>query len=131
MTVVVEPIAVNVGDPVATAAWDCKHLGMQVARKGDPPASMYFLADATGRVILEIYNALPNDVPDYATMKPLVLHIAFASENAQADFDRLVTAGASPESGGVGQNADGDYMAMLRDPWGLALQLCQRAEPLS
>jgi hypothetical protein len=24
----------------------------------------------------------------------------------------------------------GDHMAMLRDPWGLALQLCQRAESM-
>ena len=130
MVITVEHIAVNVEDPVAMASWYCEHLGMQVVRKGDPPANMHFLADATGRVILEIYNALPNDVPDYATMKPLVLHIAFASESAQSDFDRLVAAGARAESDGVGQNADGDHMAMLRDPWGLTLQLCQRVEPL-
>ena len=130
MAVTVEHIAVNVEDPVAMASWYCEHLGMKVVRQGDPPAQMHFLADATGRVILEIYNALPNDVPDYGSMKPLVLHIAFASQDAQADFDRLVAAGARPESDGVGMNADGDHMAMLRDPWGLTVQLCQRAEPL-
>ncbi len=130
MAVTVEHIAVNVADPVAMASWYCEHLGMQVVRQGDPPANMHFLADASGRVILEIYNALPDDVPDYGAMKPLVLHIAFASQDAEADFERLVAAGALAVSDGVGVNGDGDHMAMLRDPWGLTLQLCQRVTPM-
>jgi glyoxylase I family protein len=130
MAVTVEHIAVNVADPVAMASWYCEHLGMQVVRQGDPPASMHFLADASGRVILEIYNALPDDVPDYGSMKPLVLHIAFASQDAEADFERLVAAGALAVSDGVGVNADGDHMAMLRDPWGMTVQLCQRVVPM-
>ncbi|MFM2295756.1 MAG: hypothetical protein RLZZ350_2169, partial [Verrucomicrobiota bacterium] len=38
---------------------------------------------------------------------------------------KLLQAGATAE-GEVSSNADGDQLAMLRDPWGLALQLIKR-----
>lgn len=124
-----EHAAVNVADPEAMAAWYGEHLGVTVVRKGEPPALMHFLADAGGRVFLEIYRALPDQVPDYVSMHPLVLHLAFATDDASATLDRLVAAGATA-LGPAAPNAQGDTMAMLRDPWGLALQLCQRAEPM-
>ena len=127
---VFEHLAVNVDDPVAMAEWYCAHLGMSVARRGEAPDHMHFLADASGRLVLEIYRALPDQVPDYGDMHPLLLHIAFATEDAAADVERLVAAGCTA-LGGVRVNDAGDHMAMLRDPWGLALQLCQRAEPMS
>ena len=130
MALQVEHFAVNVEDPVAMAAWYSDHLEMKVLRSGGPPANTHFLADGSGRLMLEIYRALPDEVPDYAAMNPLLLHIAFASDDAQTDHDRLVAAGATV-LGGVGENAAGDRMAMLRDPWGLALQLCQRIGPMA
>ncbi len=75
------------------------------------------------------HRALPDEVPDYAAMNPLVLHLAFATQDAQATMEKLVAAGASA-LGDVRVTPAGDHMAMLRDPWGLALQLCQRAEPM-
>ena len=125
----VEHLAINVADPEGMATWYGEHLGMSVARKGDPPDLMHFLADSGGRVILEIYRALPDEVPDYAAMNPLILHLAFATENTQATLETLVAAGATA-LGEVRVTPAGDHMAMLRDPWGLAIQLCQRAEPL-
>ena len=125
-----EHAAVNVADPVAMAAWYCEHLGMSVARKGAAPDHMHFLADASGRLVLEIYRALPDQVPAYGDMHPLLLHIAFATQDAEADVQRLVAAGATA-LGPVRSNDAGDRMAMLRDPWGLALQLCQRAVPMT
>lgn len=125
----VEHFAINVADPVAMAAWYCEHLNMQVVRQGDAPDHTHFLADASGRMMLEIYHALPDQVPDYAAMHPLVLHLAFATENAQATHDHLLAAGATA-MGGVGAKPSGDQMAMLRDPWGLVIQLCQRQTPL-
>ena len=124
-----EHLAVNVDDPVGMAAWYCTHLGMTVARKGEAPDHMHFLADASGRLVFEIYRALPDQVPDYGSMPPLVLHIAFASDDAETDVQRLVAAGCTA-LGGVRVNDAGDHMAMLRDPWGLSLQLCQRSEPM-
>ena len=125
-----EHLAVNVDDPVAMADWYCRHLGMSVARQGQAPDHMHFLADASGRLVLEIYRAVPDQVPDYGAMHPLLLHIAFATDDARGEVERLVEAGCTA-LGGVRVNADGDHMARLRDPWGLALQLCQRAEPMA
>lgn len=125
-----EHFAINVADPVAMAEWYCLHLGMQVVRRGASPGNMHFLADAAGTVVAEIYNALPDQVPDYAGMHPLLLHLAFDVEDAQIVHDQLVAAGATSASGGITINDAGDRMAMLRDPWGFCVQLCQRVEPM-
>ena len=120
-----EHFALNVADPVAVADWYCVHLAMSIIRKGDPPVHMHFLADATGRTVLELYNNPPELVPSYAAMNPLVLHLAFVTENIRAAHQRLVAAGASA-LGEISQNPSGDYLAFLRDPWGLTVQLVQR-----
>jgi glyoxylase I family protein len=121
-----EHVAVNVADPVAVAAWYCEHLGMRVVRQGEAPVHMHFLADAGGRVVLEIYCSPPALVPDYTAQDPQVLHLAFAAADVAAARQRLLTAGATAFSG-ITTTAAGDLLAMLRDPWGLALQLTQRA----
>jgi len=123
-----EHVALLVADPVAVAAWYVEHLGMHVVRTGDAPGHARFLADAEGASVLEIYGGT-QPVPDYAAMDPLLLHVAFAAGDVDATRARLVAAGASPLSDVVVTPA-GDRFAMLRDPWGLALQLAGRARPL-
>ncbi|NKB67315.1 MAG: VOC family protein [Candidatus Latescibacteria bacterium] len=125
-----EHVAVIVADAEAVADWYCRHLQMRVVRQGPAPARMHFLADSSGRVVLEIYHMPADQVPDYGAMHPLVLHLAFATGDAAGTHQRLVEAGATA-LGGVGANDTGDVMAMLRDPWGLAIQLCQRLEPMA
>jgi glyoxylase I family protein len=122
-----EHVALNVADPVATAAWYCTHLGLTVARHIPAPAQTHFLHDGAGSII-EIYRNPPDQIPAYATMNPLILHLAFTTTDAPADLARLLAAGASLVSDAT--VADGSRLLMLRDPWGLALQLCQRATPL-
>jgi len=78
--------------------------------------------------VLEIY-AGPPPPPDYAAMDPLRLHVAFAPEDVPAARARLIAAGARPV-GEIVVTPAGDEFAMLRDPWGLALQLAHRAHPL-
>jgi uncharacterized glyoxalase superfamily protein PhnB len=90
---------------------------------------MTFIADGTGQVMIELYNNNEGPIPDYAKQHPLTLHIALVSENVAADRERLIAAGATPV-GEPKQTPAGDILAMLRDPWGLAIQLCQRAEPM-
>ena len=126
----VEHIAINVKDPLAVADWYCQHLNMKVVRRGDGPVHMHFLADASGRVVLELYSNPPNLVPDYSAMHPQVLHIAFVAEDIAATRQRLIEAGASSFSE-VGTTPAGDQLAMLRDPWGFAMQLCQRNQPMA
>ncbi|MEW6751837.1 MAG: VOC family protein [Candidatus Latescibacterota bacterium] len=125
-----EHFAINVADPVAVAEWYCHHLGMKVVRRGEAPMHMRFLADATGRVVVEIYHSASDPVPDYAAQPPLVLHFAFDTDDLDAQRQRLLGAGATP-AGEVSTTPAGDRLAMLRDPWGLALQLCQRVTPMA
>jgi glyoxylase I family protein len=123
-----EHVALQVADPAAVADWYVRHLGMRVVRTGDAPGHARFLADSAGASVLEIY-AGPEPVPDYAAMDPLRLHVAFAPDDVEAERERLLAAGARAV-GEIVVTPSGDRFAMLRDPWGLALQLACRATPL-
>lgn len=123
----IEHIAYNVADPVAAADWYCTHLGLRVVRHLPEPVQCHFLADDESTV-LEIYCNPPDEVPPYADWNPLLLHLAFQSDDPAADARRLIDAGATPVTDDT--LPDGSHLVMLRDPWGLALQLCKRARPL-
>jgi glyoxylase I family protein len=121
-----EHIAFNVSDPVAVADWYCTHCGFRVVRQPPGPAQTHFLADS-GATVIEIYCNPPDQVPDYRGQNPLIFHLALASEDPTADAERLCAAG-----GEVVDElclSDGSQLIMMRDPWGLALQLCRRAKP--
>lgn len=123
-----EHFGINVPDAAAMAAWYVKNLKMQIVRSIQEPPHMHFLADSTGHVTVEIYTNPIAPVPDYASQHPLVFHIAFAVDDAAATRDALVAAGATVLTDG--KTDAGDHLVMLRDPWGVSLQLCQRAVPM-
>jgi catechol 2,3-dioxygenase-like lactoylglutathione lyase family enzyme len=124
----IEHIALNVADPVAMAQWHCRHLGMRVVRQVDGPPFTRFVADEAGRVVLELYHQnVP--VPDYAGLDPMVLHVAFAVADVNEARQKLLAAGATA-AGDVVTTPTGDQYAMVRDPWGLVIQLVHRATPL-
>ena len=125
-----EHVALLVADPVAMARWYEEHLGMKVVKQSDEaPGYARFLGDSVGEGVLETYASDLVPVPGYAAMDPAILHVAFATKDLPGTRDRLIAAGATPV-GEIAQNAVGDRFAMLRDPWGLALQLADRARPL-
>ena len=68
--------------------------------------------------MIEIYNNPQATVPDYAAMDPLMLHLALTVDDVDRTRAKLLEAGATPV-GDVMVTADGDRLAMLRDPWGL------------
>lgn len=123
----IEHTAYQVQDPVALAAWYVQHLGLTVKRKQTAPPFGYFLADDGDTVMLEFYNNPKARVPDYRAIDPLVLHIAFRTDDVAGTRERLLEAGATAE-GGVSSNDTGDTVAMLRDPWGVPVQLVSRKE---
>ena len=123
-----EHVALNVADPRAMADWYVVHLGMRVVRQVDGPPHTRFLVDAGGATVVELYENPAARIPDYLHMDPLELHFAFDSGDPDADRDALVRAGATALSDD--RLPDGSRLLMLRDPWGLALQLCARATPL-
>lgn len=124
----IEHVALNVNDPAAMARWYVEHLGLTVVRRIQEAPHTHFLADSSGRMMLEIYNNPPEQVPDYATMDPLLLHLAFVSEDPDQDKEALVAAGASMVK--EDRLNDGSLLVMLRDPWGLAIQMCKRGIPM-
>ena len=124
----IEHVAYAVQDPVAVAAWYVEHLGLHIARYVGPPTHTHFLSDAGGGII-EIYNNAKVEVPNYAAMDPLLLHVAFSAEDVVSERQRLLDAGCSAE-GDITQTPDGDELAMLRDPWGFAIQLVKRRRSL-
>ena len=125
----IEHTAYQVEDPVALARWYVAHLGMTVKRSQHTSPFGHFLADSAGDVMLEFYNNPRVAVPNYLAIDPLVLHIAFYADDVAAERRRLIDAGATPQ-GDVQHNDSGDVVAMLRDPWGVPIQLVHRAEPM-
>lgn len=124
----IEHFALNVENPLAMASWYTANLGMRVVRQMPEAPYTTFLADESGRIMIEVYNNPADEVPDYRQMNPLLVHLAFVSERPGEDKDRLLQAGASLET--EQHLEDGSHIVMLRDPWGLALQLCKRAVPM-
>ena len=110
------------------AAWYVEHLGMRVVRQSPDPPHIHFLADAAGRAVIEIYRNAGDAIPDYAAMNPIRFHIAFAATDPDAAGAALVTVGATF----IDERTmpDGSRLLMLRDPWGIPLQLCKRPTPL-
>jgi len=125
----IEHTAYQVADPVSLAAWYVTHLGLRIKRSQQTPPFGYFLADDGDTVMLEFYRQDAMPVPDYRAMDPLLLHLAFLADDVAGTRARLMAAGATPE-GDAFTNAAGDEVAMLRDPWGLAIQLIRRADPM-
>lgn len=124
-----EHVAINVPDPVAMAKWYCDNLGMKLKRQGPPPTNMQFIADADGNMMLELYNNSEAKVPDYKSMNPLALHIAFHVNDVAAVRRQLVAAGATPFNE-IAQTDAGDVLTILRDPWGVPIQFLTRAKPM-
>ena len=126
----IEHFAYMVADPPKVADWYVKNLGWQIRLREDKSPHARFIADSSGQVMVEIYNNPAAVVPDYRSMNPLLLHIGMTcGPDLDEVRDRLLAAGAT-DAGGIIVTPRGDRLAMLRDPWGLAIQLCHRSTPI-
>ena len=127
-TLNIEHFACNVSDPAAMAAWYVAHLGMRIVRRNTAAPHIHFLADANERVVMEVYSHSADAVPDYQAMHPMRFHLAFAAPDPDVARAALVGAGATFVDEQT--QPDGSRLVMLRDPWGLPLQLVKRATAL-
>ena len=121
----VEHIGLIVRAPIDMGAWYAEHLGFRVVvQNGDNSQGSAWLEDDAGTLLIEL-GATPTTPPlDFASMAPLQVHLAVASEDAEADSRRLQAAGATFVERCA--SAPGDVILLLRDPWGMAVQLVQR-----
>jgi catechol 2,3-dioxygenase-like lactoylglutathione lyase family enzyme len=122
----IEHFAFNVDEPLKMCDWYVEHLGLTVVRKQEEAPFTVFLADSSRNVMIEIYKNPPEEVPDYKSMNPLLLHLAFVSKDPAIDKERLLKAGATLASDEKLEN--GSHLVMLRDPWGFSIQFCKRAK---
>lgn len=122
---VFEHFAINVTNVEERVLWYTENLGLTIRSVQNEPPFMTFLADSTNRVIVELYHRPDEAITKFDLQHPLTFHVAFVSENALEDSERLQRKGALffEEI----KKADGSHLIMLRDPWGMPLQLCQRA----
>lgn len=125
----IEHAAYTIQDPPAAATWYVEHLGFRIARAMDQAPFTHFLVDGSGQVMIEIYHNARAPVPDYRSQDALITHLAFVCDTIEATRDRLLAAGATIDED-ITQTPAGDTVVMLRDPWGFAIQLCRRAEPM-
>lgn len=125
----IEHFGYQVEKPGEVAEWYCEHLGFIVRRTAETPVPVRFLADESESVMIEIYNNPAVVAPEYANMDPLILHLAFVCADVPDTVRRLTDAGAQIVSGPE-TLPNGDQLAMLRDPWGLAIQMACRYEPM-
>lgn len=123
-----EHFALNVSQPVEMAEWYIENCGMHIVRSMDEPPYTRFLADQSGRVVFEVYSNPNADIPDHRKHHPLEFHFALMVEDAVSVRDQLIAAGA--ELFEDQKLEDGSHLVMLRDPFGVPLQLCQRANPM-
>lgn len=121
---VFEHFAINVKDVEEVVKWYCTNLGLMVVSEQKEPPFMTFLADRTNRVVLELYSRDDASATEFGTQHPLTFHVAFVSDNAEEDKIRLMEVGATFFEEIIKE--DGSHLVMLRDPWGMPLQLCQR-----
>ncbi|MBL8096732.1 MAG: VOC family protein [Anaerolineales bacterium] len=125
----IEHIAFNVPEPAAAATWYVSHLGLRVVRSQTVSPFAQFLVDESDRSVIEFYNNPGDPVPDLRAVHPLRHHIAFATDDIAVTWALLIAAGAQAVDEIV-TTPIGDRLVFLRDPWGLPLQLVQRAKPL-
>ncbi len=108
-------------------SWYVKNLACTVVRK--PGDKVAFLADPSGRVIIEFYDNPEAPVLPFQDTHFLTLHLAFLVEDPKSVSERLVKEGAVVYDPYKITPA-GDQMVMLQDPWGIAVQLIKRAEAM-
>ncbi|MEO7412643.1 MAG: VOC family protein [Opitutaceae bacterium] len=122
-----EHFALNVPDCRAHAHWYVDHLGFTIARQREDFPYTHFLADETGRVVVELYTNTTQPFLNFSGNHPLLFHVAMVAKDARAELLRLEKAGATlvieePQP-------EGSLLVMMRDPWNVPLQLCQRTTP--
>lgn len=110
------------------ARWYVEHLGLVVKRRTADAPYAHFLADDGDTVMIELYGNRDAPVIEFASLNPAEWHLAFSSPDVAADTARLVAAGATVFAD-VHQLGD-DTFAMLRDPWGVPIQLVKRGTPM-
>lgn len=120
-----EHVAFNVADSRIRAAWYQSELGLTAKRKGDAPGYGFFLADPGEHMMLEFYQNSDHPMLDLPNVSYMSVHLAFMVTDILAAKEKLLAKGAAVAED-VSTTPSGDHVLMMRDPWGLSIQLAKR-----
>lgn len=119
-----EHFALNVSEPQKIAQWYVKHCGLKILKQTNYSPFIHFLGDENSRVFLELYHNTKAEIPDYFTQSPLKFHLAFYDQKPVEMSNYLKQQGAVFIEE-IKPDAD-THLVMMRDPWGIPLQICKR-----
>ncbi len=122
-----EHFALNVEQPHEIADWYVRTFGCQIILKMDAEPHTVFLADANGRVFWELYRNQKAPMTNVCHSDPLVFHLAVAVDELDGTKSEVMEAGGAFIE--EVRTDSGSVLLMMRDPWGIALQLCCRIPP--
>lgn len=123
----IEHLALIMEDPVKAAKWYCDNLGFSIIKSMDQSPFAHFIADSSKNMLLEIFLLPEKEVPDYRKVDPAIMHLGFSVDNIEEKYQQLVSNGAIVVDE-ISVSQKGDKIAMLRDPWGIPIQLIKRKE---
>ena len=124
-----EHIGLIIEHPISTAEWWVANLGFEWIRKlGTDDGGAAFITDQQGTVI---EFAKLEEVPslDLNGLKFIQLHFAIECDDTVREAERLVKLGAVM----VGESPRNVYpneKLIIRDPWGICIQLINRQDKL-
>ena len=124
-----EHVAFNVRDSRAQAAWHRSEFGLKVSREGGGPDYGFFLVDGGEHMMFELYQNSRHPVLDFPNMSSMSVHLAYVVTNVAAAKEGLLAKGATIAED-LATTPSGDHVLMIRDPWGLSVQLVKRVVPI-
>ena len=123
-----EHYALNMNKPHEMAQWYVETLECQIVSQMETAPFTVFLADGNGRVFWEIYRNPQAPFSSVCHCDPLEYHLAFAVDDPQSWKTKILDAGGSYVT--AVESDSGSLLMMMRDPWGIPLQLCKRVPPM-
>lgn len=122
----VEHYGVAVANPIEMAEWYKKVLGFEIALSGgDNEKSVAFIRPSGESTMIELFNLPEVSELSGTITHHLQFHIAFSSDDPDIDTDYLIENGASFIEK-CPNKMTGDYLVVVRDPWGNTIQLVKR-----
>ena len=113
-------------NPGGAAGWYREHLGFKVLRTA-PDGTVAFIQCPETGLILELIGEGGLKAGAKDLTHPLQVHLAVRTDSFETDRDRLISAGAE-----FAMHCETDdpeaKVCVLKDPFGLYLQLAQRRE---
>jgi glyoxylase I family protein len=125
----IEHIGLCIENPISAAEWWVANLGFRFLRKlGTDAGGAAFIADHQGTV-LEF--AKLEEVPslDLGKLEFIQLHFALECQDTMEEARRLEKVGAILV-GESPRNAYKNEKLIIKDPWGICIQLIHREDPL-